>query len=146
MDFYGSAQQARKDLVPDERDFAHRKAGGLNDAPASKFAISSAQTLTSGPRDAGPFGPPLGPLGFGLRGTVRLRAPGSFSGFGVTGPSTYSQPIFSCPASPAASSFTSTTRTWPPLLSLPNSTSSASGFLMCSWITRAIGRAPICSS
>jgi len=39
--------------------------------------------------------PPLGPLGFGLRGAVRLRAPGSFSGFGVTGPSTYSKPIFS---------------------------------------------------
>jgi PAS domain-containing protein len=34
----------------------------------------------------------------------------------------------------------------PPLRSLPNSSSSASGFLMCSWITRPIGRAPICSS
>src|SRR6266567_2027634 len=65
------------------------------DAPAVEFAISVVQTLTSGPREAGPFGPPLGPLGFGLRGTVRLRAPGSFSGFGVTGPSTYSKPIFS---------------------------------------------------
>ncbi len=27
--------------------------------------------MTSGPREAGPFEPPLGPLGFGLRGTVR---------------------------------------------------------------------------
>ena len=32
-----------------------------------------------------------------MRGAVRLRAPGSFSGFGVTGPSTNSKPIFSCP-------------------------------------------------
>jgi hypothetical protein len=31
-------------------------------------------------------------------------------------------------------------------LQRPNSTSSASGFLMCSLITRAIGRAPISSS
>ena len=30
----------------------------------------------------------------------------------------------------------------PPFLSLPNSSSSASGFLMFSWITRASGRAP----
>src|SRR5712671_3200623 len=68
-------------------------------------------TLTSGPREAGPFDPPLGPLGFGLRGTVRLRVPGSFSGFGVTGPSTNSKPIFSSAGSAAASSLTSTTRT-----------------------------------
>jgi hypothetical protein len=64
-------------------------------APASLFAIPAAHTLTSGPREAEPLEPPLGPLGFGLRGTVRLRVPGSFSGFGVTGPSTYSKPIFS---------------------------------------------------
>src|SRR6056297_344883 len=38
------------------------------------------------------------------------------------------------------------TLTTPPLASLPNSSSSASGFLMCSWITRARGRAPILSS
>jgi hypothetical protein len=65
------------------------------DAPASLLAIPAAHTLTSGPREAEPLEPPLGPLGFGLRGTVRLRVPGSFSGFGVTGPSTYSKPIFS---------------------------------------------------
>jgi hypothetical protein len=29
---------------------------------------------------------------------------------------------------------------------LPNSTSSANGFLMCSWITRPSGRAPMRSS
>src|SRR5262249_37030654 len=111
-------------------------------------ACSADQTLTSGPFDGGAFEPPpgpappppFGPLGFG---GLRLRAPGSFSGFGVTGPSTDSEPIF---ARPVPSSLTTTTRTWPPPLSLPNSTSSASGFLMCSWITRAIGRAPICSS
>lgn len=34
------------------------------------------------------------------------------------------------------------TRTTPPLASRPNSSSSASGFLMLSWITRASGRAP----
>jgi hypothetical protein len=44
------------------------------------------------------------------------------------------------------SSVITTTRTWPPDFKRPNSTSSASGFLMCSWITRAIGRAPISSS
>ena len=38
------------------------------------------------------------------------------------------------------------TNAWPPLASLPNSSSSASGRLMCSWITRAIGRAPIFGS
>src|SRR5205823_1219077 len=103
------------------------------DTPALQFTKSAAHTLTSGPRETGPLGPPLGPPGFGLRGTVRLRAPGSFSGFGVTGPSTYSKPIFSWVVpSAAASSFTRTTRTWPPPLSLPNSTSSARGFLMCS--------------
>ena len=63
--------------------------------PTSLLEISVAHTLTSGPREVEPLEPPLGPLGFGLRGTVRLRVPGSFSGFGVTGPSTYSKPIFS---------------------------------------------------
>ena len=38
------------------------------------------------------------------------------------------------------------TRTWPPLASRPNSSSSASGRLMCSWIVRAMGRAPIFGS
>src|SRR6185437_363454 len=67
------------------------------------------QAFTSGPREAGPFDPPPpGPLGFGLRGTVRLRAPGNFSGFGVTGPSTKSKPILSWDV---VSSLTSTTRT-----------------------------------
>ena len=67
------------------------KAGGL--ATHRLFILMKiAQTFTSGPRDAGPLEPPpLGPPGFGLR----LRAPGSFSGFGVTGPSTNSKPILS---------------------------------------------------
>ena len=34
------------------------------------------------------------------------------------------------------------TFTWPPRISLPNRMSSARGFLMCSWMTRASGRAP----
>src|SRR5205807_581351 len=38
------------------------------------------------------------------------------------------------------------TRTWPPLARRPNSSSSASGRLMCSWMVRAIGRAPIFGS
>src|SRR5579883_479480 len=43
----------------------------------------------------------------------------------------------------AAPSPSASTRTVPPpLASLPNSTSSASGFLRCSWMTRASGRAP----
>src|SRR4029077_4720117 len=133
--------------------FSNNKAGGPETRRLSDCSMSLAHTLTSGPREAGPFdpppgpllGPPPGPLGLGLRGTVRLRAPGNFSGFGVTGPSKNSKPIFSC-GSAAVSSLTRTTRTWPPPLSLPNSTSSAKGFLMCSWITRAMGRAPICSS
>src|SRR6478609_7237827 len=62
--------------------------------PAFLIRDIAAYTLTSGPLEAGPFDPPLGPLGFGLRGGLRLRAPGSFSGFGVNGPSTYSKPIF----------------------------------------------------
>ena len=36
----------------------------------------------------------------------------------------------------------STTLTWPPRTSLPNRMSSASGFLMFYWITRASGLAP----
>jgi RimJ/RimL family protein N-acetyltransferase len=36
----------------------------------------------------------------------------------------------------------SVTITWPPRISRPNRISSASGFLMFSWITRASGRAP----
>ena len=55
---------------------------------------------------------------------------GSFSGLGVTGPSRNSKPTLSRPFS----SLSTMTRTWPPPLSLPNSTSSASGFLMCSWM------------
>src|SRR5258708_14050865 len=86
------------------RDIGIKKAGGLATRRLLDFAMSAAHTLTSGPREAGPLEPPpLGPLGFGLRGTVRLRAPGSFSRFGVTGPSTYSKPIFSWSASAAAS-------------------------------------------
>jgi len=41
-----------------------------------------------------------------------------------------------------SASRSSSTRTVPPPLSLPNKISSASGFLMLSWITRASGRAP----
>src|SRR5882724_10335536 len=89
----------------------NKKAGGLATRRLPVSLISAVHTLTSGPREAGPFDPPLGPLGFGLRGTVRLRVPGSFSGFGVTGPSTNSKPIFSSAGSAAASSLTSTTRT-----------------------------------
>ena len=51
----------------------------------------------------------------------------------------------------SASSFSSSSGdsvilTWPPSSSLPNSSSSASGRLMCSWMMRAIGRAPIFGS
>jgi uncharacterized protein len=48
--------------------------------------------------------------------------------------------------SSAISPSRTTTRTTPPLASLPNSSSSASGFLIVSWITRPSGRAPIFSS
>ena len=41
-------------------------------------------------------------VAFGVVLGLRLRAPGSFSGFGVTGPSRYSKPIFSAPASAGA--------------------------------------------
>src|ERR1700731_386198 len=75
----------------------NKKAGGLATRRLPSSLLSAVHTLTSGPREAGPFDPPLGPPGFGLRGTVRLRAPGSFSGFGVTGPSTDSEPIFFSP-------------------------------------------------
>ena len=79
--------------------------------------VSADQTLTSGPLEAGPLEPPppLEPPDFGFRGVVRLRVPGSFSGFGVTGPSTNSKPILFLPSA-LASSGTSTTRTWPPPL------------------------------
>src|SRR5262249_52742086 len=107
-------------------------------------------TLTSGTFGTEPRGDeppsPRGPGGLlrrcapGLRfGLVRI---GIFSGLGVTGPSGNSKPSLLSPVS----SLRSITRTWPPALSLPNSTSSASGFLIVSWISRAIGRAPICSS
>ncbi len=42
--------------------------------------------------------------------------------------------------------FSSFTRTRPPRASLPNSSSSASGYLMFSWMTRASGLAPNSSS
>src|SRR6266480_2769662 len=86
-------------------------------------------TLTSGtfgtePRGDGGPPSPLGPDGF-RRGLRRLGfASGIFSGFGVIGPSRYSKPSLSAPLS----SVTAITRTWPPDLSLPNSTSSASVF------------------
>src|SRR5262245_29401745 len=93
-----------------------------------------AYTLTRGTFGTEPRGgdeppsPPLGPEGL-RRGRLRLGlASGIFSGLGVTGPSRYSKPSLSAPAS----SFTTITRTWPPALSLPNNTSSASAFLMCS--------------
>src|SRR5712672_3955299 len=98
------------------RDTAQQKSRRSCDTPALLFTTGCNHTLTSGPREAGPLGPPLGPPDFGLRGVVRLRVPGSFSGFGVTGPSTYSKPILSLLV---ASSLTSTTRTWPPPLSWP---------------------------
>src|SRR5215831_11225366 len=94
-------------------------------------------TLTSGtfgtePRDDDGPPSPRGPGGLLRRcapgrrfGRVRI---GIFSGFGVTGPSGNSKPSFSSPDS----SLTSMTRTWPPDLSLPNRTSSASGFLIVS--------------
>ncbi len=64
--------------------------------------------------------------------------------FGVTGISSGSDSSFR-PVSPV--SFVSTVmRTVPPFFSLPNNTSSASGFLMCSWMTRPSGRAPMRSS
>src|SRR5215207_2285410 len=109
-------------------------------------------TLTSGT-----FGtvltppPPPGPFGFrdlpNARGLIRF---GRFltafvtsrSGFGVTGPSGYSKPS----ASFSFSGLSTMTRTAPPDLSLPNSTSSASGVLIVAWISRAIGRAPMVSS
>src|SRR6266404_9983455 len=83
--------RARASGTRRSQDIVQRKSLRSCDAPAPQLAISVVQTLTSGPREAGPFEPPLGPLGLGLRGTVRLRAPGSFSGLGVTGPSTYSK-------------------------------------------------------
>src|SRR5258706_12360776 len=121
--------RARASGTRRSQDIVQRKKPAVLRRAGSQFAISVAQTLTSGPREAGPFEPPLGPLGFGLRGTLRLRVPGSFSGFGVTGPSTYSKPIFSWAASPATSSFTRTTRAWPPPFSLPNSPPHPAGFL-----------------
>src|SRR5260221_1716518 len=42
----------------------------------------------------------------------------------------------------APSPLTSTLTVPPPFDSLPNSTSSASGFFRCAWMTRASGRAP----
>src|SRR6185369_17815525 len=119
-------------MEPASANPARQKAGGLATRRLSRLvALPADQTLTSGPREAGPLEPPppLGPPGFGLRDAVlRLRAPGSFSGLGVTGPSTNSKPILS-PAPALASSLTSTTRTWPPPFKWPNRTSSASGFL-----------------
>src|SRR4051812_4684361 len=102
-------------------------------------SLLTGQTLTSGTFGTEPRGgdeppsPPLGPPGGrGLRGPRRfaLAGAGTFSGFGVIGPSGNSKPILSRPFS----SLRTITRTWPPDLSLPNSTSSASGFLIVSWI------------
>src|SRR5690348_8633305 len=75
------------------------------------------QALTIGPLETGPLVPPPPPLFGPPFGGLRLRG-GRFSGFGVTGPSTYSKPILSLAV---ASSLTSTTRTCPPPLSWPNS-------------------------
>ena len=62
---------------------------------------------------------------------------GSGSGFGFTGPSSSASRFRPSPPS------LTVILTVPPFLSLPNSTSSASGFLMCSWMTRPSGRAPM---
>src|SRR6185369_17641959 len=110
------AAQAAEHRHPTRRLEDRKKPAVLRHAGLSIPSSTTDQTLTSGPFDAGPFGPPPGPPGFGLR----LRAPGSFSGFGVTGPSTNSKPILSLPSA-LASSLTSTTRTWPPPFRWPNS-------------------------
>src|SRR5215207_8294584 len=100
-------------------------------------------TLTSGT-----FGtvltppPPPGPFGLIRFGRFLTAFVTSRSGFGVTGPSGYSKPS----ASFSFSGLSTMTRTAPPDLSLPNSTSSASGVLIVAWISRAIGRAPMVSS
>ena len=92
-------------------------------------------TLTNGtfgtvPRGGGPsssFGPGgLLRRGPGLR--LGLAVAGIFSGLGVTGPSGNSKPSLSTPVS----FLSTTTRTCPPDLSLPKSTSSARGFLIAS--------------
>src|SRR5262249_62045053 len=82
---------------------------------------------TVGPEPRGDGPPACGPDGL-RRGLRRLGFVGIFSGLGVTGPSRYSKPSFSAPTS----SLVRMTRAWPPALSLPNKTSSASGFFMVS--------------
>src|SRR5262249_10540703 len=115
--------------------------------PPFTNSICSPHTLTSGTLGTEPrgLGGPLSPFGGLRRDDPDARFGLTFagiSGFGVIGPSGNSKPSFSAPLS----SLTRTTRTWPPALSLPKSTSSASGFLSASWIWRAIGRALMCSS
>src|SRR5581483_11810443 len=94
-----------------------RKKEGRQNRPSRTAFRAAYQALTSGT-----FGtePPFGPEflgGFGLRGArgFAVRCAGTFSGFGVTGPSRYSKPSVSLPCS----SLVRITRTWPPFFSLP---------------------------
>src|SRR5688572_31442637 len=102
------------------------------------FVRPSNHALTSGTFGTEPRrgeSPPPPPPPFGPGGLLRradggrrfglARGTGTFSGFGVTGPSRNSKPSLSRPAP----SLVTITLTCPPFLSLPNNTSSASGFL-----------------
>src|SRR5262249_48170332 len=81
-------------------------------------------TFGTDPRMPSPFGR----AGGEARRFAFGRAAGNFSGLGVTGPSRNWKPSLSRPCS----SLSTITRTCPPAFKWPNSTSSASGFLMCS--------------
>jgi len=93
---------------------------------AKSWKIIDLPALAIGDRD--PMGRKEGEALWPGRFGRDFRGSGSRSGFGVTGPSRYSNPSVSTPAS----SLFRITRTWPPDFNRPNSTSSAKGFLMCS--------------
>ena len=120
---------------------------------------------TAAPEDAVPWSQPLrGSCGTRLRLPPSLAAGGSFgfaeacflaaaflaaglrgsSFFGLTGTSSAKASSFSRLSPPSFVADRHAHRA--ALLSLPNSTSSASGFLTCSWMTRPSGRAPMRSS
>src|ERR1035438_2036346 len=89
--------------------------------------VRTAHALISGTFGTVPRLPPS-PFSFGhgeeRRLAVGRATAGSFSGFGVTGPSRYSKPSLARPSS----SLITITRTWPPDFKWPNRDSTAVGF------------------
>ncbi|MCY1307879.1 hypothetical protein D9M70_578450 [compost metagenome] len=116
--------------------------GAASPAPASPSEDALAAAFFG--LDFGAGSAPTSSLSSAFFGFVAFIAGRETSAFGligvVSGTASSSKPLVPSALVPIV------TLTTPPFFSLPKRISSASGFLMFSWMTRASGRAPIFSS